>query len=402
MSHDTSSIAHELAETRQLTLDLVALANDSELCRSYDPDFSPIGWHLGHIVTFEAIWVLERACRRLYLTPRYRQLFDPRKNAKPNRIALPSREELLSFAAEVRAQTLDLLDDGRHDTRDLTRDLYVFRFVLAHEQQHAETVATVLRMRDAESRARSAFPCPHSNAQAQASFPIVFDTVEAIIGSDDPVHAYDNERHQHAVRLRPFALDAHPVTNADWLTFIGNGGYARREWWTDAGWAWRASSGVTRPSTWTEGDPQLRALGGDIALPLSHPVEGVSAHEADAYARSVGRRLPTEAEWEHAARSAASVEPRIGARCGGTRAVGTGPDLIGNVWEWTSSNFVPYPGFSPHPYEGYSKPYFDGRHRVLRGGSWATQSANARPSFRNWYQPEWRAMFAGLRCARDV
>jgi ergothioneine biosynthesis protein EgtB len=200
--------------------------------------------------------------------------------------------------------------------------------------------------------------------------------------------------------LRPFQLARHPATQAQFAAFMADGGYRRRELWTGAGWAWRAAEGVERPHHWRWDAPD-------------HPVAGVSAYEAEAFCRWAGARLPTEFEWEHAARNLV-----VTAECGnlgglrlGTTPVGGFPagrsadgalDLFGNVWEWTASAFAPYPGFRAWPYAGYSEAWFDGRHRVLRGGSWATRSFALRRSFRNWYVPETRQIFAGFRCARDL
>jgi iron(II)-dependent oxidoreductase len=204
----------------------------------------------------------------------------------------------------------------------------------------------------------------------------------------------------HAVELRAFALARHPVTQGQFAAFIAEDGYRRRALWTDAGWAWRKAQTIARPHHWTRNAPD-------------HPVAGVSAHEADAFCRWAGARLPTEFEWEHAARDLV-----VSANCGnlGGAHLGTTPvgrfaggmsvdgahDLFGNVWEWTASNFAPYPGFRAWPYEGYSQAWFDGCHRVLRGGSWATRAFALRRSFRNWYVPETRLIFAGFRPARDL
>lgn len=398
------ALAGELEATRRLTLRLVAAASDEELRTAWHGDFSPVGWHLGHVAAFEAGWVLERAHGEPPLPAAVRERFDPRATPKPRRTELPVRAALLELARDVRRRTLGHLasDAARGARGTLVDGGYVYRFVLAHEQQHAETMATVLRLRPAPSRERSGFPLPAPGPFRRRA-PLHVPGGSAMIGSARP-DAYDNERGTHEVQLEPLDLDGQPATNADWLEFIASGGYLRRELWSEAGWAWLARARVCAPSTWLAAPRGhlLRAMGGDAPLPLSHPVEGVAAFEAEAYARFRGGRLPTEAEWEAAAHLAVDASPRLGLVCGATRAVGEAPDLLGNVWEWTASTFAPYPGFRPFPYDGYSATWFDGCHRVLRGGSWATQARVATPTFRNWYPPGWREMFAGVRVARDA
>src|SRR5262249_38865856 len=202
-----------------------------------------------------------------------------------------------------------------------------------------------------------------------------------------------------SVPIDTFELARHPVTQAQFAAFMAAGGYRRRELWSSEGWAWREAHAVDRPFHWRRDAPD-------------HPVAGVSAHEAEAFCRRAGARLPREFEWEHAARGlvATAESGNLGGVHSGTTPDGSFPagrsvdgadDLFGNVWEWTASAFEPYPGFRPWPYEGYSQAWFDGQHRVLRGGSWATRPFALRRSFRNWYVAETRQIFAGFRTARD-
>jgi iron(II)-dependent oxidoreductase len=184
--------------------------------------------------------------------------------------------------------------------------------------------------------------------------------------------AYDNERPRHRAELPAFRIGRTPVTNASWLTFAEGGGYERREWWSDEGWAWKEDYDITHPLGWTG--------------PRDRPVQHLSWFEADAFARSLEARLPTEAEWERAA----------------TWDHGTMLEGIGSVWEWTATEFAGYPGFRPHPYREYSEVFFERGYRVLRGGSWATEPGVATCTFRNWDLPERRQIFSGVRLARDA
>lgn len=378
------ALAADLRACRAATLALFKSIAPELFRRQLHPLYSPLGWHLGHVAYTEALWLLDGAAT----TPELKRAFSVDGLAKSERTGIPDAPDVFDYVSRVRrAALVRLADPGA------AIDLPLWRFVLQHEAQHAETASFLHALAH-----RDAAP----GEIAPDARPLDYATVPgglAAIG-DDGIAALDNERDAHSVALRAFHLARHPVTQAQFAAFMADGGYVRRDLWSADGWAWRAAERVERPFHWTAGAP-------------AHPVAGVSAYEAEAFCRWAGARLPTEFEWEHAARGlvVTAESGNLGGRAHGTTALGQFPggrsadgidDLLGNVWEWTASNFAPYPGFRAWPYEGYSKTWFDGRHRVLRGGSWATLIFTLRRSFRNWYVPEIRQTFAGFRPARDL
>jgi iron(II)-dependent oxidoreductase len=248
-----------------------------------------------------------------------------------------------------------------------------------------------------------------------------------VLGAVDDAWANDNELEPHEVELAPFRIDRAPVSNAQFLEFVADRGYGSQKLWTEAGWAWLEREGVAAPLSWEHGADGWERVrfGRREPVPPGEPVQHVSWYEADAYARWAGKRLPTEAEWERAAGwhpregklrypwghtwlgFEANVGHRrfspaeVGSYSGGVSPVGC-IQMAGDVWEWTSSVFQPYPGFVAFPYPEHSEVYFGSEYRVLRGGSWATDGLLARTSFRSWDYPQRRHIFAGLRCARDA
>jgi iron(II)-dependent oxidoreductase len=426
-----------MALTRAHTLALFDLAREEDLHESPGFGFRPIIWHLAHIGVFEAYWLLQKLKNEPAPDERYERIFDPISTPREESRNLPSRREMESYLTRVRERVFSHLDRATFDERDshLLHDGYVFRLVLEHEQQHQETLAYLFQLLGPSKKTRPATAANDEEAVAAVAPRTEPGMVEVAAGEfvmgarADEAFVYDNEGPAHAVHVPAFKLDKLLVTNAEYERFISEGGYRRREFWNDEGWQWREKEGWEAPLYWTKQDGgwRVRTMFGEKWASGQHPVTGVSWYEAEAYARFVGKRLPTEAEWEKAAgwdaeqrkmrRYSWGDEGPSAARCNfnfsywGTTPVGSFPggatpsgclDMTGNVWEWTSSPFAGYPGFKAFPYPEYSAAWFDGDHRVLKGGSWATRRSVLRISFRNFFRRHFRIAFAGIRCAADT
>lgn len=425
-----------MTETRASTLELFNLAHESELHRSPGFGFRPIIWHLAHIGVFEAYWLLQRIAGESAPEERYERIFDPIRTPRENSKSLPSRREMESYLDKVRSSVWRVLDGARFDTEDpLLSRAYIFELVLQHEWQHQETLAYLFQLLDPQKKMHpetSMKPSLSSAAvnESKAGEMILIPAGSFQMGAIWNDFAYDNERPVRDVYVPAFKIDRLLVTNSDYASFIAEGGYERREFWSDEGWSHRQREGWTAPLYWTRGDTgwRERRMFDDAELRPNHPVWGVSWYEAEAYARFAGKRLPTEAEWEKAASwddekkrklryafgdsiPSESLVANFGFQFWGTTPVGSFPDgaspygcldMTGNVWEWTSDNFEGYTGFEPFPYREYSEEWFDGDHRVLRGGSWATRAPLLRTSFRNFFRRHFRIAFAGFRCASNA
>lgn len=397
-----------MQQCRDLTLALFAGVDYETFCRQAHPDFSPIGWHLGHIAYTEALWLLEHSAGMPCQFPQYRRLFAADGLPKCDRVALPTLTEVQQYLQQVRTQVLDYLEIAPLDTQER-----LWRWLLQHESQHCETISLILALQQSQASNRSAASLSRSIALPSEMVCVPAGNCEY---GNEGIEALDNERPVQRVEVKTFWIDRYPVTCAQYRTFMAAGGYEDARWWSAEGWQWLQAAQVTEPLYWS----------GDAAEDL-HPVSGVSWYEADAYARFVGKRLPTEVEWEKAASWHPLTQQRQpypwgeaepdADRCNHSHLVGrTTPvdryvagqspygcyDMLGNVWEWTATWFDGYAGFEAYPYRGYSQAYFDNQHRVLRGGSWATRSWGLRSAFRNWYHPHVREVFAGFRCAADV
>jgi iron(II)-dependent oxidoreductase len=360
--------------------------SDPDLDRQHHPLMSPLVWDLGHIAAFEDLWIcLETGLD--VLRPDLADVYDATETPRPKRGDLPylRRGEAIEYMDAVRRRALANLGDVSP---------LVAEMLIQHEHQHNETMLQTLQL--AEPGVFAPKRSPQRGAAASGS--IVVEAGSREIGFAGEDFAYDNERPRHAVRLGAYRIDRAPVTNAQYLEFVEDGGYERRELWSEDGWESREREGWDRPLYWTA-DGQERRF--DVVEPLAGelPVMHVSAFEADAYARWRGARLPTEAEWEHAA---TLFEPERGALDQLDFGPGPAGPFVGDCWEWTASEFGGYPGFEAYPYAEYSEIFFGHGYRVLRGGSWATRPSVARVTFRNWDHPQRRQIFAGFRCAEDA
>jgi iron(II)-dependent oxidoreductase len=376
-----------LQEARERTLALIEPVSEADLDRQHDPLMSPLVWDLGHIAAFEDLWVCRQAGLEL-LRPDLAVVYDATETPRSARGELRylRRSAALDYMQAVRERTLAQLGEVSP---------FIGEMLVQHEHQHNETMLQTLQLAE---RGVFAPLRPRPARRPAATGSIEVEAATATIGDDGDGFAYDNERPRHSVELGAYRIDRAPVTNAGYMEFVDDGGYSRRELWRPEGWAYRTAEGWQGPRYWT-GDGRERRFDRVEPIEPELPVMHVSWLEADAYARWRGARLPTEQEWEHAARQ---VEPERGALDQLNFGPGPAGPFIGDCWEWTASGFTGYPGFRPYPYREYSEIFFGQGYRVLRGASWATRSRVGRVSFRNWDHPQRRQIFAGFRCAADV
>jgi iron(II)-dependent oxidoreductase len=425
-------IARKLVEARARTLFLTGVVSEEDLRSQHDPLMGPVVWDLGHIAHFEQLWLIDNTRGEIRFSE-MPGLFNPFENARAVRgtLELPSRQEAIDLLAGVRRNVLAHLARTNLDNGSaLLRDGFVYNLVLQHEYQHDETILQTMQLKKgAPYPAPRATPLPEPALDIEPGAMVRFDGGRVVIGTDDRTEAYDNERPAHETHVNAFQIDVAPVTRQEYHAFMEDGGYSRRELWSDAGWAWLEEAGVEYPKYWfrEKGEWQVRTMDRVSAADSRTPVCHVCWHEADTYARWAGKRLPTEAEWE----VAASWDPATGQKRkypwgseepGPLHAnldqlafevapVGAYPKnvspigccgMIGDVWEWTASDFLGWPGFEPYPYPEYSEAFFGSQYKVLRGGSWATRTGAVRNTFRNWDYPNRRQIFSGFRCARDA
>lgn len=418
-------LARELTLARERTLRLVEF-DDAELFRQYDPLMSPLAWDLAHIGWQEELWLLRGndPARPGMLQPRVERCYDAFLNPRATRVDLPLLEpsEARSYCATVRNKALDSLDAMPEGASEFN-----FGLVVSHENQHDETMLQALNLRSGPALLGEGASLPAGRPGVAGTSVLVAGGpfVLGVDATDEP-YSLDNERCAHVVDVSDFRIGRVPVTNAEWRAFIDDGGYRDERWWSERGWAHRNEAGLVAPLHWHPDGSRTR-FGHVESVPGDEPVQHVTYFEAEAYAAWAGARLPTEVEWEKACAwdpalgrrrrfpwgasepTAAlanlggdSLRPApVGAYPAGASAYGA-EQMLGDVWEWTSSPLRPWPGFTPMLYEQYSAPFFDGDYKVLRGGAWAVASSILRPSFRNWDHPIRRQIFSGLRLAWDA
>lgn len=419
-----AEVAAGLVAARQRTLALTDHAEDV-LTRQHSPLLSPLVWDLAHIGAQEDLWLLRGGVSGPGVLPaEVEALYDASTHPRAGRGALPLLDDRRArdFLAEVRARVLARLaqlPDG-----DSTM-LFPYAMVAAHEHQHDETMLLTHGLRKGD-RILAATELPTGRALDTDRVLIPAGPFTLGVDADDEPWSLDNERPGHTVTLPDFAIGRVPVTNGEWDEFIADGGYGSGTWWSAAGWRHRMGAGLRRPLGWHT-DGSLTRYGVRLERDPAEPVQHICYYEAEAYAAWRGARLPTEAEWEKACAWDPEIERRrrwpwgegpagsqranlggaglgpaqVGAYPAGASAYGV-EQMIGDVWEWTSSTLTPWPRFAPMLYDTYSVPFFGADHRVLRGGSWAAHPSAVRPSFRNWDLPVRRQITAGLRLAWDV
>ncbi|WP_165986008.1 ergothioneine biosynthesis protein EgtB [Streptomyces sp. YIM 98790] len=457
----------ELELARRRTAALTDCVDEADLAAQHSPLMSPLVWDLAHVANQEDFWLVRKAGRRPGVRPDIDGLYDAFRHPRATRPGLPllTAEQARGYGAEVRRQALEVLEgleepegpegpggpastgpgpdgpegpegpDGparRPGADPLLANAFVFGMIAQHEQQHDETMLATHQLRSGDPVLHAPGPPPAPADAASLPREVLIPGGPFTMGTSTDPWALDNERPAHTVELPAFWLDTTPVTNAAYLEFIEAGGYQDPRWWHPEGWAHRQRAGLESPQFWLRDGSSSshwlrRRFGRTEPLPPDEPVLHVCWYEADAYARWAGRRLPTEAEWEKAARHDPATgrsrrypwgdrppgpdHANLGQRHlqpapAGSYPAGAAPSgarqLLGDVWEWTSSDFLPYPGFAAFPYREYSEVFFGSEYKVLRGGAFGVAPVACRSTFRNWDYPIRRQIFAGFRTARDA
>jgi iron(II)-dependent oxidoreductase len=404
-------VAAALKRARQATLRLLEPLDDDLLVAQVSPLMSPLAWDLAHIGWFEELWLVRRLAGGDPVLAGFDDLYDAFRHERSDRSSLPILKpaEARAYLEGVRRHTLDVLENVSLDDSDpLLRGAYAYGLVVRHELQHQETMLQTLQLSSVT------YPTPSHGDLRPAPEPedVLVPAGSFMLGTNSTSWAYDNERPAQVLELPAFRVERYPVTNERFAEFVEDGGYRERHHWSEDGWGWLREERVEAPLSWERsGDGWVRRRFGRLEpVPPAEPVQHISLYEAEAVAAWAGKRLPTEAEWERAAQGAkAWDDATLGRESFGplpvTRraASATGCTcVLGDVWEWTSSTFAGYPGFEAFPYPEYSEVFFGEEHRVLRGGSWATDPLVASVTFRNWDFPQRRQLFSGVRLAADA
>jgi iron(II)-dependent oxidoreductase len=423
--HPAADLARLLTDARARTLALFEGMSDEQLVVPYRPIINPPLWEFGHVAWFQERWALRHLRGLRPLFDGADVLYDSARVAHADRwhLPLPTRAGTLDYVARVLDGVLGLLQRAESDEQAT----YFHLLVLYHEDMHAEACVYTQQTLN--------YPAPPTVRPAVGSDPalpppapwlgdveIPGGVVELGARRDAPF-VFDNEKWAHPVEVAAFRMARAPVTNREFAAFVHDGGYRRRELWSPEGWAWREQTAAEHPVYWVDqGSGWWRRKYGSLVPLDDHlPVLHVNWYEADAYCRWAGRRLPSEAEWERAASGEpghsrkrrypwgdepptperANLDLRhaepvaVNACAAGDSAFGC-RQMLGNVWEWTVDDFLPYPGFSPDSYKEYSAPWF-GTHKVLRGGAFATRARLITNVYRNFYTPDRRDVLAGFR-----
>ncbi len=420
------ALANELVRVRATTLALAKPLTPEDCQVQSMPDASPTKWHLAHVTWFFETFVLERfEPGFVAFDPAFRTLFNSyyqgigaqHPRAQRGLITAPTLEQVLRYRAQVeeRLQALLLATPENAEIRELVL------LGLHHEQQHQELILTDIKHALSLNPAHPPYAPRWPIAQVRPEAARWLDFAGGVVEQGhsallDGAFHFDNEGPRHRALLAPFQLASRPVTYGEFLAFVDDSGYQRPELWLAMGWDWvraRAAAGVPlAPMYWRQIDGAWsnHTLQGWVAIDPHTPVCHVNYFEADAYARWAGARLPLEGEWEVAARRLRGVQRSNFADRGAFHPLPQAGDsqneamqMFGDVWEWTASNYNPYPGYRPSSGAvGEYNGKFMCNQFVLRGGSCATPKGHVRASYRNFFPPDAQWQFSGLRLARDV
>lgn len=463
MMKQRTQLLAAITEAHERTLELVADLDDEQMIGPLLAIVNPLRWELGHVAWFYENWLLRHLRGRAPLVSNGDELYNSATIAHDTRwdLLLPAKADTIAYVKEILHQVINA--DPATEALNGFAENYFLELSLLHECMHAEAFTY--------TRQTLNYPAPQLFAGSDVAEAENHDSVTGHIGGssgNDPTAGrqtgslrswndcsgdafipggsfllgspadsdhfiFDNERDAHFVTVKPFSIARTATTQAEFLAFVEANGYARPEWWSEAGWQWRTAVSAQHPLYWRrepDGHWSRKNFAQWVALEDNLPVLHVNWHEAEAYCRFAGRRLPTESEWEMAAccepsedgdgitehkrrfpwgdesptAERANLDWRA-MQCVPVNACGAGDSafgvrqMIGNVWEWTATDFQPFPNFKAGPYKEYSAPWF-GDHKVLRGGCWATRSVLIRPTYRNFYKPDRRDVWAGFRtCA---